>query len=91
MLKIDAGAYRVFIGDREVYLTPKEFKMARIFAENAGRLVTRRDLGSEVWGYEPGRTLDMHMTTLRRKLDGVVIRTLRGVGFRLDSPAEIVN
>ncbi len=92
MIKFDLGSWRVFVNGEEIRLTAKEFKILRVFAESPGRLVHRETLAMRVWGYPtPGRTLDQHMATLRKKIAGTTITTIRGVGFRLDSPAEIVE
>jgi two-component system response regulator RegX3 len=95
-LEIDMGARRVFVDGEEVELTRKEFDLLRRLAQDAGRVVTREDLMSDVWDvnwFGSTKTLDVHMAWLRGKLgddpgDPRFIHTVRGVGFRLTGPEE---
>jgi DNA-binding response OmpR family regulator len=69
-------------------LRPKEFDLLVSFIEHAGLVRSREQLLEDVWGYDvPGetRTVDVHVNHLRRKLSGsgVIIETLRGVGYKL--------
>jgi two-component system KDP operon response regulator KdpE len=90
-LSIDLGARRVKLGEREVHLTPIEFKLLSVLARHAGRVVTHRQLLEEVWGPQSGEQrqyLRVYMTHLRRKLDRgpgaePVFETEAGVGYRL--------
>jgi len=79
-----------------VDLTLKEFELLRILIERAGQVVRRGTLMDEVWDphwYGSDKTLDVHMSTLRRKLDDDpadprLIFTVRGVGFRTAEPDD---
>jgi DNA-binding response OmpR family regulator len=90
-LRIDRGARRVWRGDDELDLTRKEFDLLVRLARDAGRVVTRESLMSDVWDmnwFGSTKTLDVHIGWLRRKLgddpaDPAYIRTVRGVGFSL--------
>ena len=86
-LTIDPRTRHVTDGGREVPLTPKEFDLLAVLAEDPGAVVTRQQVLERVWGsnwYGPTKTLDVHMGSLRRKLgDPGRIETVRGVGFRL--------
>lgn len=86
-LKIDRREHRVLVDGREVALTPKEFDLLVLLAEDPGALVTRRECLSEVWEtdyYGTTRTVDVHVASLRKKLGHPEwIETTRGVGFRL--------
>lgn len=79
-------------GGHPVELTLKEFELLVYLMENQTRVVTRDELLNRIWGYEydgETRTLDMHIRTLRQKLGeegGSLIRTVRGVGYRLVRP-----
>jgi DNA-binding response OmpR family regulator len=82
----------VYVGDREVELTGKEFAVLALLAANRGKVVARQQLMSEVWSegwYGSTRTLDVTMGRLRQKLEEAApadtIVTVRGVGFRLES------
>jgi len=86
-LRVDRGAHRVSVGDREGSLTALEFKLLVTFLERRGRVQTRDTLLSDVWGIDADvttRTVDTHVKRLREKLGpaGAYIETLRGVGYR---------
>lgn len=90
-LRIDEGARRAWRKDVELELTRKEFDLLARLARDAGRVVTRESLMSDVWDmnwFGSTKTLDVHVGWLRRKLgddpgDPAYIRTVRGVGFSL--------
>jgi DNA-binding response OmpR family regulator len=94
-LRLDLLARRVFIGREEIELRPKEFELLAVLAGSAGRVVTRRKLMAEVWDGEwfgPTKTLDVHVSSLRRKLvdhgePAGRITTLRGYGYRCEPGA----
>jgi two-component system, OmpR family, response regulator RegX3 len=79
-----------------VQLALKEFELLRMLMEEAGRVVRRVDLMDEVWDpnwFGPTKTLDVHVSSLRKKLDDdpanpSYIHTVRGVGFRFAAPDE---
>jgi DNA-binding response OmpR family regulator len=88
-LSVDRDARRAFVGDVEVELRPKEFDLLVLLVANVGSAVTRERIMSEVWEsdwYGSTKTLDMHISSLRKKLAGATatITTLRHVGYRLD-------
>ena len=70
-----------------VDLTPKEFEVLAVLAEDPGAVVSREQLFERAWGhswYGPTKTLDVHVAAIRRKLgDPGWIEAVRGVGFRL--------
>jgi DNA-binding response OmpR family regulator len=91
-VRIDGAAHRAFLGQAELELTPKEFDLLSLLAAEAGRTVPRARIMREVWDehwWGSTRTLDMHVSALRRKLGDDPanprrIVTVRGVGFRLE-------
>ena len=88
-LKVDDGAHRAWIDDKELDLTALEFKLLCTLLERRGRVQSREILLRDVWGYEGGlqtRTVDTNMKRLRQKLGvhGEWIRTIRGVGYRFN-------
>jgi len=92
-LTVDSAARRVWWRERELELRPKEHDLLVLLAEEAGTVLTRERIMSEVWDehwFGSTKTLDMHISALRRKVadeDGVVpITTLRGVGYRYELP-----
>jgi DNA-binding response OmpR family regulator len=90
-LRLDLERYRAFRGDRELALTAKEFELLRMLMRRPGALVRREELVRAVWNlslHESGKTLDVHMSSLRRKIGDDArrpryIETVRNVGFRL--------
>lgn len=86
-LTLDRRSHRVLLRDAELVLTPKEYDLLAILAEDPGALRTRGEIIDQVWDshwYGPTKTLDVHIASLRKKLgDTAWIETVRGVGFRL--------
>jgi DNA-binding response OmpR family regulator len=95
-LRIDVAARRAWRSREELSLTRKEFDLLARLAEEAGRVVTRETLMSDVWDmnwFGSTKTLDVHVAWLRRKLGDdpaapSYIHTVRGVGFRLGGAEE---
>ena len=92
-VRMDLAAHRAFQAERELHLTAKEFELLRVLVRDAGSVVSREQLMREVWDSDPTgstKTLDMHVSWLRRKLgddanDPRYISTVRGMGFRFES------
>ena len=87
-LKIDLDRHQVFSEGNAIDLTATEFKILSLFAHSPGRVFTRSILMDAVWGqeyYGIERTMDTHVSRLRRKLGqfGERIETVHGVGYRL--------
>ena len=88
-MKIDCEGRRVFIGDREINLTAKEFDLLELLATNPNKVYSRENLLNIVWGYAyPGdaRTVDVHIRRLREKIethpsDPKYVYTKWGVGY----------
>jgi DNA-binding response OmpR family regulator len=92
-LRIDTGARRCTLDGTEVDLRAREFDLLATLAADAGRVVPRRRLLADVWDQHfdsTTKTLDMHVSALRRKLDRggepSLITTVRSVGYRLEGP-----
>ncbi|MCC8050033.1 MAG: response regulator transcription factor [Clostridiales bacterium] len=80
----------VYVDDKPVELTFKEYELLKLLLLNAGIVVSRETILDRVWGTDfegESRTLDMHIKTLRQKLGtaGAMIRTVRNVGYILNS------
>jgi DNA-binding response OmpR family regulator len=95
-VKMDLAARLVTVDGAEITLANKEFELLRVLIQRAGQVVTREEILAEVWDDAPERktskTLDMHMSWLRRKLGEIGpraterrIATVRGVGFRFNA------
>lgn len=82
---LDNEAHTVTVKGKPVELTYKEFELLRCLMENPGKVFTRDMLLERIWGYDFGgetRTVDVHVRTLRQKLDGAdIVKTIRGVGY----------
>jgi len=91
-VRIDPEARRAWSGEEELELTTKEFDLLWALIRDAGKVVTREQLMRDVWGakwWASTKTLDMHVSWLRRKLgddahSSRYITTVRGVGFRFE-------
>jgi DNA-binding response OmpR family regulator len=87
-VRVDEASRRAWRAERELDLSPKEFDLLALLVREAGRAVTRERIMDEVWDvnwYGSTKTLDMHMSWLRRKLgEPSLISTVRRVGFRLE-------
>jgi DNA-binding response OmpR family regulator len=86
---IDAGRREVRVDGAPVEFTTKEFDLLRYLAERPGLALSRQQILDGVWGhdwYGDERTVDVHIAQVRKKLgDAVEIKTVRGVGYRLES------
>jgi DNA-binding response OmpR family regulator len=91
-VRIDPDARRAWLGDTEIDLTSKEFDLLALLVAEAGKVVTREQIMRQVWDskwWGSTKTLDMHVSWLRRKLGDDAhnprfITTVRGVGFRFE-------
>jgi DNA-binding response OmpR family regulator len=78
---------RMSHADRTMELSAREFALAEMFFRHPGQVLTREQLLSNVWGYDydPGSNIvDVYVGYLRRKLGGELIKTVRGMGYRLE-------
>ena len=88
-LELDLIARRTRVGERVIWLTPREFALLEMLMRHAGTTVTRRELLSGVWSldFDPRSNLvDVYVRYLRRKLGPGWITTERGVGYRIVEP-----
>lgn len=89
-LVIDFSRYKVWVKNKEVYLSPKEFELLKVLVRNSGRVLTRDMLLDYVWGdnfKRDDKTLDVHIRWLREKIEKDpsspdLILTIRGVGYK---------
>ena len=95
-VSIDPGRREVTISGNPVQMRAKEFDLLLALAQENGRVLSREQLLSRVWGYEyfgDSRTVDVHVTWVRDKLEGscAQVQTVRGVGYKLvamDTPNQ---
>ena len=86
-ITMSEDARTVTAGDMPVELTYKEYELLKLFLINPKIVLRRDDILDKIWGQEStGRTLDVHIRTLRGKLGeyGKYIKTVRNVGYKLD-------
>jgi two-component system phosphate regulon response regulator PhoB len=92
-LRIDSDSHEVFVNDEEVSLTALEFRLLKQLVDRRGRVQTRDQLLSDVWGYSADittRTVDTHIKRLREKLGpiGKYVQTIRGVGYKFTRTSD---
>lgn len=82
-LEINLDTMEVFLSGNRLELNRKEFELLKYFMKNAGRVLSREELLTEIWGYEQGetRTLDNHVSRLR-KLGVHNLETVFGIGYK---------
>ncbi|RKS23007.1 DNA-binding response OmpR family regulator [Arthrobacter sp. AG1021] len=88
-LQVDTGKREAALAGRELSLTAKEFDLLALLAQHAGSVVTREQILDSLWGdafMAVSRSLDVHLTGLRSKLDrpGMIVN-VRGVGYRIEA------
>ena len=94
---LDPAARTVTKGDEPIELAAKEFDLLHMLMANAGQVVRREEIMDEVWDphwFGPTKTLDVHISWLRKKLEDDpaeprFITTVRGVGFRFAGPEDL--
>ena len=90
-LKVDPLAREITFEGKPLVLTPREFELLWFFARHPGRVFSREELLTKVWGYDylgESRTVDVHIRRLRVKLGekNRVIETVTGAGYKLALP-----
>jgi two-component system response regulator RegX3 len=96
-LSLDTARHEARLGAETLELSRKEFELLRVLMESAGSVLTREALIDEVWDmnwFGSTKTLDVHVSGLRKKLDDDpkeprYIHTVRGVGFRFSGADEV--
>jgi two-component system response regulator RegX3 len=98
-LTVDVAQRLVVLDGEEIGVTRREFDLLALLASNAGTVLTRERLIDEVWDtnwFGSTKTLDVHISTLRKKLgddaaDSRYLHTVRGVGFRFAAPDALAE
>lgn len=88
---MDTASHRVWLEDKELSLSPREYALLEIFMNNPRRVYSRDDLIERVWGLDydgDTKTVDVHICWLRQKLEEdptrpKILQTVRGFGYRL--------
>jgi len=88
-ISLDVSNYRISVKGEVIETSPTEFKLLNYLMQNMDRVLTREQILSAVWGLDfatDGAVLDTYISYLRKKLgDNANIRTIRGVGYQIDS------
>lgn len=90
-VQLDLDKHACYLDSTEVFLTTKEFSILSLLLVNKGSVVSRSRILNEIWGVDVSletRAIDMHVKSLRKKLQdekGNIIKTVYGVGYRVDN------
>ena len=86
-LKIDRESYLVFKDEHPISFPRKEFEQLALLTSKPGKVFTREDILSRVWGNDivvGDRTIDVHIRKIREKLGDDSIKTIKGIGYKFD-------
>ncbi len=86
-IKIDRDSYLVLKNKNEISLPRKEFELLFLLASKPGKVFTRDEIMSKVWGSEVivgDRTIDVHIRKLREKIGDLYFKTVKGVGYKFN-------
>ncbi|MFM8212852.1 MAG: response regulator transcription factor [Actinomycetes bacterium] len=88
-IELDQNNYRLKVNGTEVEISPTEFKLLQYLMNNSGRVLTREQILSAVWGLDfetDGAILDTYISYLRKKIgNNANIRTVRGIGYQIEA------
>ena len=92
-IRMDKNAHEVFVGDKPIELSFKEFELLAYFIENQGIALSRERIFNNVWNYDyfgDARTIDTHVKKLRNKMgeQGKYIKTIWGMGYKFEVTNE---
>lgn len=86
-LKLDRDSYQVFSNGVELELSKKEFEILWLLASKPGKVLLRNQIQKKVWGTDiivGTRTMDVHISKLRNKVGKKLIKTIKGIGYKLE-------
>ncbi|AJS60628.1 response regulator transcription factor [Paenibacillus sp. IHBB 10380] len=86
-IQVDCDAYKVYVNEVEVPLTTKEFEIVQLLLQNEKKVLPRESIVEKVWGYDyygETRIIDTHIKNIRKKLDIPYIKTVKGIGYKID-------
>ena len=87
-LTIDREAYKINYKGLEMVLPRKEFELLYLFSTKPGKVFKREEILNKIWGNEVvvgGRTIDVHIRKLRKKLGDSKFKTIKGVGYKFQN------
>ncbi len=96
IIRMSLASREVFVSEKRIDLTPKEFELLKFFIDNKGIALSRDKILNSVWNYDyfgDLRTVDTHIKQLRSKLGDAAsyISTVRSIGYRLDIENENIH
>lgn len=86
-VQLDCDAYKVYVNEVEIPLTTKEFEIVQLLLQNEKKVLTRESIVEKVWGFDyygETRVIDTHIKNIRKKLDIPYIKTVKGIGYKID-------
>lgn len=87
-LTIDRERYLIYLDGKEIVFPRKEFELLALLSATPGKVYTRKEISQLIWGQEfvaKNRTIDVHILKIREKLGGKYVKTIKGVGYCLES------
>lgn len=86
-IRIDRERYVVYKGDESLNLPKKEFELLSLLASKPGKVFSRKEIMSKIWGNDiivGDRTIDVHIRKLREKIGEDYFKTIKGIGYKFD-------
>ena len=86
-ISLNIENYDVFVDNKKVALTYREFEILKLLLENQGKVFTRDNILNSIWNYDyfgDDKIVNTHIKNIRKKLGYDYIETIRGVGYRID-------
>ena len=84
--------YEVKIDGKEILFSKTEYELLKLLLENSEKIVTRDKIAEKIWGWETSDNLiDSTMKKLRQKIGKNIIKTMRGIGYKLENEEEMEN
>ncbi|SDI08119.1 response regulator [Pseudomonas panipatensis] len=90
-LRLDPATHQVTLAGAPVELAPREYALLRLLLEQRGKVLSRTRLVEALYGWDgelESNAIEVHVHHLRRKLGNELIRTVRGIGYGIDRPAD---
>lgn len=90
-IKVALATHMVFLHGKPVHLAKMEYRLLCYLLQYQGRVLSRQQILSEVWNFPSDlktRTVDIHICNLRKKLGLDDLKTVVGIGYKLQSPSE---
>ena len=85
-ITLDTENYEVFVDNKKIPLTYREYEILKLFLENQGKVFTRDNILNSIWSYDyygDDKIVNTHIKNIRKKLGYDYIETIRGVGYRI--------